>query len=58
MGGAIQGGILGGDFKELRLLGATPLSPGIKTRVSLHCQICIQILIRILNVSNKLPHLC
>ncbi|KAL3576262.1 hypothetical protein D5086_021545 [Populus alba] len=33
MGGAIQGGILGGDFKELRLLGVTPLSPGIKTRV-------------------------
>jgi len=59
MGAAIQGGILRGGVKELRLLDVAPLLLGIKTRVSLYCQICAQIFIlKILNVGNKLSCLC
>jgi molecular chaperone DnaK (HSP70) len=59
MGAAIQGGILRGGVKELRLLDFAPLSLGIKTRVSLYCQICVQIFIlKKFKWGNKLPCLC
>jgi len=59
MGAAIQGGILRGGVKELRLLDVAPLSLGIKTRVSLYCQICVQIFIlKKFKWGNKLPCLC